>query len=242
MIKKEKVKHNFSKNVNTYDKYAKIQKKMATKLVNMITVKPLTILEIGSGTGYLTSLLLERFPKSKIDIIDISKEMLSYSKEIFTSKIRNYIEADAEHYSPIENYDLIISNATFQWFNNTPKALNHYKNYLNIDGQILVATFAKDTYRELNNSFNQYDRNYNVSQSFINKEDILGFNLYEERIFEHFDNLFDFLKSIKKIGANNGINQNKTLTKVALNKIEDIYIKKYGGIKVTNHIIYINNR
>ena len=98
MIDKNKMEKHFSQAASTYERFARIQKTMAENIIKEISFddkKPLSILEIGCGTGYLAKLLSKRFPESRITACDISNEMISVSKN---KKIENakYICADIE--------------------------------------------------------------------------------------------------------------------------------------------------
>lgn len=246
MIEKKLVERNFSRNVATYEKYADVQKNMAKKLIELCVLKrkPEKILEIGSGTGIFTELLIEKFPESEIDILDISESMLEVSKEKFGDKVSRYICADAENYITDMQYDLIISNASFQWFGDVNSALEKLKTLLNNEGEIYFSVFASETYKELRETFIQYDPEYIFSQNFISKSDLDNKNLNieildEEHIVQNFESLYDFLKAVKGIGANSALKNKKVLTKNMLKQIEKLYIKKYKKISVTNHLLYI---
>ena len=58
MINKELMRDRFAKNLDSYNDNAKVQKRMAEKLITMVKNKaPQKILEIGCGTGFLTELI-----------------------------------------------------------------------------------------------------------------------------------------------------------------------------------------
>lgn len=242
MILKDLVEKNFSKSVKTYDKYAKVQKHMANELLGYLPQKTYgNILEIGSGTGILTKSLVEIFEKSNIDICDISKEMLEKVESDFGSRIDNYIYGDIEEMELSKKYDLIISNATFQWFNNTDKTLKKLINSLKDEGILIFSTFGKETYKELTSAFKK-EGEFNYSQNFLPSTFFTPYtNIVKEEIYvEEYKNLLAFLKSIKGVGATSAIREKKHLTKGVLERVEDIYkIENDGRIKVTNHLIYV---
>jgi tRNA (cmo5U34)-methyltransferase len=45
-----------------------------------------TVLDLGAGTGLLTALILLRFPKARITLVDFSEKMIKKAKERFLSK------------------------------------------------------------------------------------------------------------------------------------------------------------
>ena len=91
MIDKQQVKSHFSKNASNYNQYAHVRKKMKDILIKFILqnnkdfneIK--NILEIGCGTGYLTSTLAEIFPSAHITAVDIAPGMISEIKSKFTN-------------------------------------------------------------------------------------------------------------------------------------------------------------
>ena len=242
MIKKELVKKNFSKSVGSYDSFAKVQRHMAKELMKNLSVNlsEIKILEIGSGTGILTEKLIKNFPNARITLIDISESMIELCRQKFGNKLE-YIVDDAENHDFDEKFDLIISNAAFQWFNNLEEVLNKYKTCLNKNGKIIFSTFAEGTYRELNESFLKVSPQYRYSQNFKSLSELktLGNILNEECYKEEYPNLLDFLRSIKGIGAQSSLEEKKNLTPNIIKLTEKEYIKAYKKITVSNRLVYM---
>ncbi|OQY08736.1 MAG: malonyl-[acyl-carrier protein] O-methyltransferase BioC [Fusobacteriia bacterium 4572_132] len=252
MIEKKIVAKNFSRGAKTYDEYALVQKEMAKKLNKLLKKnnEKLEILEIGCGTGLFTKLILKKYPNAEITLIDISEGMIQESKEKFKNKNNIiYIVGDAENLELLNKYDLIVSNATFQWFNNLEIVLKKFKKNLKKDGELVFSTFANQTYKELRNSFNLLNVVYDYSQKFYSKQQLLNIikkefivnEIDEELMIEKYSDLMKFLVSIKKIGSNSAKKNKKNLTIKKLKKLENIYMKNYSEqnkIIVTNHILY----
>ena len=215
------IKH-FSRAAADYDAYAQVQKKMALRLLaaaaDTYKKAPRAILEIGCGTGYLTQLLAAAFPESSILATDISEAMLqSAQAKIESCSKVTFRQMDGEELSGIEQYDLIISNAVFQWFTDYPRAFAGFYRHLVPGGRLLYATFGEETFCELQASFAQaYQNNglalaYQSGPRFLPVQELeavaeqAGFasSYSEQRYREYFPNVKDFLQSIKKVGANN---------------------------------------
>ena len=253
MIDKKKVNRNFSKSASTYDKAAIIQKHMADKIEIFVdgSKENYKILEVGCGTGLFSEKIMKRFPNSKIDFLDISPGMLEKSKERLGEEERlNYILGDIEQHKPEEKYDIIFSNATFQWVDDQKNLFKHLHSILDFGGRIVFSTFGKRTYCELRESFECMEGSFCFSQDFIEpktlkeivEESYMVLASDEEYMIESYPNVMAFLKMIKNIGANSAMDRSQILTKGRLKELEDVYMSKYGDgtkIDVTNHLIYM---
>jgi malonyl-CoA O-methyltransferase len=232
MVNKIQVQENFGKYAVTYDQYAVIQKEMARDLLKVIrrTGRHFrNILEIGCGTGFLTELLAGEYPEAQITATDIAPEMITVAKEklaIFPNI--SYFTADGENLSKQENirssqqFDLIVSNAVFQWFSDYKETFVQFNSYLEHNGYLIFSTLSSGTFKELYlclkeglediNPCGQTKQESAKIEPFIeNKylEKLLtstGFEnigLEETTKQEYFKSCRDFLKSLKMIGAHN---------------------------------------
>ena len=247
MIDKEKLKRRFSRNARQYDKYAKVQKKMGDVLIEKIKstkTQYKNILEIGCGTGYVTEILLEHFENSNITAIDIAPGMIDHVKSKISDKRVNFICADIEEMDLDTNYDVIVSNATFQWFNKLEGTLKKLVDALSPKGLMCFSTFGENTFIELKKCFQKANSYFNMKdtvypgQSFLSiehynkicanildKSHTLSFmDTYE---YEYFNCCKDFLYSIKKIGANNSQKSPNIIHPNFIDKVIEIYDKDY---------------
>lgn len=78
--------------------------------VASVETKNPSILDIGAGTGLLSSFLMKKYPQASFTLIDISEKMLEMAKERFrdNSKVK-YIAADYSKYNFTEKYDMVVS-------------------------------------------------------------------------------------------------------------------------------------
>ena len=73
MIDKNLVHDRFAKNLENYNENAKIQKRMAERLLTFIKNRsPKNILEIGCGTGFLTKLVSENLSYESFKLQELS--------------------------------------------------------------------------------------------------------------------------------------------------------------------------
>ena len=69
------------------------------------------ILDIGAGTGLLSSFILEKFPDANVTLIDLSEKMLDVAKERFKANPNiTCIIDDYTKYKFDKKYDVIISS------------------------------------------------------------------------------------------------------------------------------------
>lgn len=259
MICKKQVARRFGKMSSSYDKYARVQKYMALILANKVQRSGAyeRILEIGCGTGYFTRLLAETFPKAHILASDISPGMLDATQKNLVSypHIRYTLE-DGESLKTQESFDLIVSNAAFQWFNQTPRAFNGFYDRLTPGGALIYTTFGKQTFQELHASFQAAQEQLGIASyakhgqslltipSLQNIMKLAGFTQTvhsEEKYQEYFPTVKDFLISVKKIGANNASQHNGSTTSrqlmfAMIRHYEDTF-REHGQIYATYHTI-----
>ena len=115
---------NFSRSASFYDRYADVQKNCATELLRRLTqVRFNKILELGCGTGNYCSLLREKFSEAQLTAVDISEPMIAVARNKLKGSKINFVVADAEDVSFGEGFDLVTSNACFQWFEDLERSL-----------------------------------------------------------------------------------------------------------------------
>jgi len=269
MIDKQQVKSHFSKNASNYNQYAHVQKKMKDILIKFIlqnnkdVSEIKNILEIGCGTGYLTSALAEIFPFAHITAVDIAPGMISEIKSKLTSNSINFICADIEETELNNTYDIVISNAAFQWFNHMPITLKKLYNSLNPNGMLCFSTFGKYTFRELNECFSKTRQALSIKESihpgqfFYSLNDLttlcknaIGATTNDDKTlveskeifeYEYFNNCKDFFYSIKKTGANSSNKSNKVTSPTFIKKVIDLYNENFqenNKVKATYHCLF----
>lgn len=88
------------------------------------------ILDLGAGTGLLTSFLMKRYPEASFTLIDISEKMLDVAKERFkdTNKVK-YIKADYSKYDFTEKYDMVVSALSIHHLEDEEKRELYKKSY-----------------------------------------------------------------------------------------------------------------
>jgi malonyl-CoA O-methyltransferase len=250
---KQLIKKKFSRFAGRYDQYAFIQQVCGEILIKTINKKKAPrILEIGCGTGNYTQLLKNKFPQALIHPLDISPEMLVVAKKKFPAKTIDFIAADGEAWEYKEKYDLITSNATFQWFTDLEKTLIKYLQMLDYGGAIYFSLFGPKTFFEFSEVLALMGENFSplTARQFLDKPEItrilrdnfFTFTVKEESFTMKFSQLEEFLKTMKYTGGINFASTNKSLTRKTIRRLEEIYRKKFGAIKATYQAFFCRCR
>lgn len=93
-----------------------------TKFVAANVVTPKRILDLGAGTGILTSFWYRQFPRSEYILVDIAEEMLGVAKERFKGLDNiSYRVMDYIRELPKEDFDIIISALSIHHLENEQK-------------------------------------------------------------------------------------------------------------------------
>lgn len=185
MINKTLLQKRFNVAAVSYDQYANVQKKMAHSLLSTLDRRysansSIRILELGCGTGYVTEQLSNLFPKAHITAIDFAESMIAVAKTRQNVKNVMFYCEDIERLQLEETYDVIISNATFQWLNDLKQVIRNLFHHLSIDGILLFSTFGQETFQELHTSFQRAKEEKNIQN-----ETSIGQRFYSKNQLRH---------------------------------------------------------
>lgn len=199
---KQLISDNFKLKEKGYTDNAEVQRDIATNLSRQIKSLNGTynrILEIGSGSGFLTQKINEIFPKATIDTIDIAGSDLVLNgkfykedAEITLSRLRN------------NEYDLIVSSSSFQWFHSPKKVLEECHRILKDRGVLSFSFFTVGTYKELSD-LTDISLVYHTGESLKVYAAKVGFKLLKEEKRKDclkFESPQKVLKHIRQTGVN----------------------------------------
>ncbi|MFH1519407.1 MAG: malonyl-ACP O-methyltransferase BioC [Candidatus Omnitrophota bacterium] len=239
MIDKRIIEENFSKHARDYDQHSRVQNLCASRLINEIDSNRYNnILDIGCGTGNYTKLLRDKFPKAKIKAVDISAKMIEVAKEKLGDERIEFIVADAESLNLEEEFDLISSNASFQWFQDLKSDLIRYKQALKRGGFILFSTFGPETFSQLHSCLEEFlGKPLAITASnFLGKEKLEGIlkaifsevEVKEEVYNQNYNSLLELLENLRCTGTRgDGLKGEIFWTPQKVASIEEIYKKKF---------------
>lgn len=152
-LHKERISNGFSKAVKAYDVCATAQQRIARKMIDLIRENAASdcfrnILEIGSGTGYYSNLLLNTFNPDILILNDISSSVSACYRSFPQEKIQ-LMMGDAEQVTFPVNQHLITSCSTFQWFERPADFIRQCPPLLSDDGYLAFSTFSTDNLKEI---------------------------------------------------------------------------------------------
>ncbi len=240
-LDKKIIAKNFSHAASSYDISASIQRKASQELNCILQNNSvfqeyiakrtgIRILDLGSGTGFITKDFLAKPFQQNTEIfeIDIAFEMLkswrNRPKNVFA------IQGDFEEISfKKHSFDLLLSSFSLQWICDFTNNFLRFSSFLKPGG---VFAFCLPLERSLNElqllskesgcdfHFNPFPAENNINRALANA----GFaTIFFEQIImeEAFQTRQDAIKSLKKIGAGYSDKNIKLLTKTQLSNFNN---------------------
>ena len=241
------IRNNFNSASSNYDDNAFLQNEIANRLaekLKVISIKPQTIIDLGSGTGFLGNKTAEIFPNANLVCVDFAQKSLLKNPQNLK------VCADAYELPFASNsVDFIVSNLMMQWCPDLKTLFNECFRVLKPQGLFLFTTFGPDTLKELKRSWSAVDSSAHVN-NFIDMHDIgdqmlqSGFQspiMEMENITLTYEKVLDLMHDLKSIGAQNVSNRSKTLTgKTKFKKMIEMYesYRSDGKLPATYEVIY----
>ena len=142
----------FNRGADRYEALAGVQREAAVRLVGRLAtlVEPLRILEAGCGTGMLTRLLLDRFPRSRVDAVDVSERMLEAAHRGMGPCPRvRWFQTDAAFFRSALPYPLVASSSALHWCCPIDSALRNLYALTADGGTLAVSVMLDGTLAEL---------------------------------------------------------------------------------------------
>lgn len=140
----------FDRAADTYERASTVQKKVAKRLIEMVSSDYYrTVIEIGSGEGFLTESLIDKIKFDRYINLDISLRLLLKLRKKLGKRV-SYINGKAENI-PIRAYstDLLISSSSLHWVDDIESSLISILKLLKEGGRFYFSIFVLPTLREI---------------------------------------------------------------------------------------------
>ena len=206
MINKQLITRRFSRAIESYNREATAQKQIAGRLNDMLAhylpARPRHVLEIGSGTGFLTRPLLRTFHPEKLILNDICHEMSTCFADLLSDRQVTFIPGDAEQLSFPSGQDLIVSCSALQWFVSPELFFKRCNTLLSGHGYFAFSTFGKENLKEIAAVTGSGLHYYSLEE--LKKSLSMHYNIVtagEERIRLTFATPLDVLYHLKHTGV-----------------------------------------
>jgi malonyl-CoA O-methyltransferase len=158
-IDKELILNRFETSFEGYNNHADVQRRICARLDELLpkgeTYKGM---ELGAGTGFLTTHLVRRWPRAEWFVNDLSPAAERFLAPIFNGGERNephsaanrhFLWGDAEAIPYPAELDLIASASTVQWFEDMPKFIAKAAAALAPEGILALSSFGPENFREM---------------------------------------------------------------------------------------------
>lgn len=120
-------------NPQTYLAFADQRTRPAAELLARIPIeRPARVIDLGCGPGNSTALLAARWPGARLEGLDSSAAMLEDAR--VSGVPAAWILDDIAAWAPQAPYDVIFSNATFQWLPNQDALLPRLMSFVKTGG------------------------------------------------------------------------------------------------------------
>ena len=210
---KEGIARQFDRGASTYDRYADVQNLMADRLLKRLGHRPGIgrVLEVGCGTGLLTAGLLDAFPDAGIIALDLSAEMVKAAARRVASPRVELVVADAEEWDGERGlFDVVVSNATAQWFERPEETMAKLAGSLSPGGLMAHSVFGPRTFFELHQVLDGVEGRRGRGLPLLAASEWTGIlraaglrGIQSQRSLERrrYPDLASFLETVKRTGA-----------------------------------------
>lgn len=246
---KELIRKRFEASFSRYHRLALVQRDICTELGELAAglCDPGSVsraMEIGVGTGFLTSHLARLFPDAKWYLNDISESSRDFLSDNAPLNSK-FICGDAENMEFPRNLDLIASASTVQWFDDMPGFASRAAAATNPGGWLVLSTFGPDNFREIRETTGEGLDYYTLAE-LCGILEAAGYEIASGVEYTRtlcFDTPIDVLRHIKATGVNSLVSTHWGPRQ--LDAFDEKYRAAYstdGGVALTYHPILLSAR
>lgn len=240
-LNKSLIEKRFAAHLSSYNKYASVQSGICGYLGLLVDkyvdIEVSRVLEVGAGTGFLTSVLSRKFNSAHWVINDITPHAEEFIREVNAATNVTYVFGDAEKLKFENKFDLVVSSSAVQWFDDLESFIASLE--MTKDGYIVLSSFGTRNFEQINKILGiglKYKSLEELTEIVSNS----GFKIIhsEQQIKTlEFDSPLSVLKHIKMTGVNSV--ENFVWTRTKLNNFCDRYEKEFNNFLTYNPTIII---
>ncbi|MCW8886259.1 MAG: malonyl-ACP O-methyltransferase BioC [Motiliproteus sp.] len=252
VLDKRSIAASFSRAAQSYDSLAAIQRQVGHQLMSQAS-RHLQgrVMDLGSGTGYFSSELIDQSQIDEVLSVDLAEGMLAYARQQRSHANIRWICADAEALPLADNsLDGVFSNFSIQWCEDLPRLFDEIRRVLKPRGMLAFSTLGPDTLKELRQSWakvddfvhvNRFQPRQQLQQALAN-----GYQprQQQEQLIElEYQRLNQLTEELKGIGAHN-VNQGRIAGLAGRKRIQafrnayEDFRKSNGMLPATYQIYY----
>lgn len=207
-ISKTEIECRFRRSVESYEENAYVQKSIVNHLVQLISRhvssgREARLLEVGCGTGLLTTRLQELFNNKELYVNDLVEEMCQKTANRCGIPAAHCLTGDIETLRLSGLFELIVSASTFQWLEQTEQTFCKFAKHLTQGGWLIFSSFGEDNFKELKAVTGKGLHYHTVKET---KELLSGYfdviHAEENHYRLEFPNPLEILQHMKKTGVN----------------------------------------
>ena len=219
-LDKHAMRRSFDRAASSYDQHAVLQREVESRLFERLEFRrsePVTILDLGCGTGSASRLLAGQFQQAMVIALDWSPCMLKQADaenradSNLVGKVHP-LNADM-HLLPLaaRSVDLVFSNLALQWSYDLPAIFREFRRVMKAQAMLVFTSFGPDTLHELKQAWRAVDDMPHVND-FPDMHDIgdellaAGFRepvMDTERLTLEYPDVMALMRELKSLGEQN---------------------------------------
>ena len=242
-----------------YEAAAVLQARVADELLNRLELfkfTPGVVLDLGAGTGRMTSELKRRYRRALIVALDLAPGMLREARkhqQLFRRFERVCGDAMRLPFADA-SVDVVVSSLMLQWCDPPDPAFAEIRRVLKPGGLVAFSTLGPDTLRELRTAWAEADgtsNTYNHVNHFTDMHDVgdalvrAGLSepvLDVDRLQLTYPDALALMRDLKAIGAHNVTagRPRVLLGRERLRRMQDAYetFRRDGRLPATYEVVY----
>lgn len=250
---KQEISESFGSAAPYYDNNAEVQQEVAERLIaslqpwkDILPSGP--IIELGSGTGFVTKGLAELYPSREIEVTDLSEEMVDYCRQKYSDHSNlTFCVQDAE--DPVTedpHYAMTVCGFSAQWFKDPAQTLSQWLQATKPGGLLLASFPGKESFPEWRKKCEELGLPFTGNELPDVEEMVVKMSVgpaqvdfYEDTITQTYESAVDFFRELKKLGANTQ-REGRSLTPKELSLLIDHWDSTAENkVEVSYHIVFL---